>query len=147
MSYLIHPTTTVDTALEVMIAGTVMAAYSAGATYTYQNAEGSMSLTISSDEITLTPGRYMLEGWPYVDTATTTDDIKFTWQRNQGAGWVDVGLIGQIQVIGDDMGERDVALASFTVDTTETIRLIVDTLTSTGTPTDAGGLIVIWRHT
>jgi hypothetical protein len=146
MSYLIHPAAPADTALDVMIAGLVMTTYSAGATYTYQNAEGTMSLTIASDEITLPTGRYMCEAWPYVDVATTSDQILYKWQRDSGAGFTDEGILGQIQVINDAEGERDVAIAQFDVASSDTIRLIVDTLTSSGVPVDAGGLIVIWRY-
>lgn len=146
MSFNIHPPVTADTTLDVMIAGLVMTAYSAGATYTYQNAEGTMSLTIASDEITLPAGRYMCEAWPYVDVATTSDQILYKWQRDSGAGFTDEGILGQIQVLNDAEGERDVALAQFDVASSDTIRLIVDTLTSTGTPVDAGGLVVIWRY-
>jgi hypothetical protein len=146
MSYEINPLSTPNTDLEVMTAGLVMSTYSLNATYTYQTAEGNMSLTIASDEITLPTGRYMLEGWPYVDVATTSDQIKFNWQRDNGSGFVDVGIVGQIQVSGDVEGERDVALAQFDVTSSDQVRLTVSTLTSSGVPIDAGGLVVIWRY-
>jgi len=46
----------------------------------------------------------------------------------------------------DDIGERDAAIASFTIVENTNIRLIVKTLTSTGTPTDEGGCVLIWKE-
>lgn len=87
----------------------------------------------------------MLEGYPYVDIAATNDLIQFVWQSDDG-GFSDVGLVGQVQVVGDSMGERDVALAVIDSDVAIDVRLIVKALTSTGTPTDAGGCVIIWRE-
>jgi len=123
-----------------------MTTYSQGAVYGISNVTGNLSLTISSGVITLPAGRYMIEAYPYVNQATTSDEIVFTWQRDYGGTYSDIGILGQVQVEGDDIGERDAALASFSIGESTNIRLIVKTLTSTGTPTDEGGCIVIWKE-
>lgn len=146
MSYLIN-TASAQQSLDLMTAGLVMSTYSAGAYYTYSGSDGTMALSITAEEITLTAGRYMIEAYPYADAASTVDVIKFVWQIDTGGGYADIGLIGQIQVSGDSEGDRDVALAQFDLEGSATLRLKVHTLTSTGTPTDSGGLVVIWRAT
>jgi len=120
--------------------------YSQGAVYSITNATGNLTLSISAGVITLSPGRYMIEAYPYVNQATTADEIIFTWQRDFNGVYSDIGIVGQVQVKDDTIGERDVALSSFTIGENTNIRLIVKTLTSTGTPTDEGGCIVIWKE-
>lgn len=120
--------------------------YSQGAVYSVSNATGNLNLSISSGVITLPAGRYMLEAYPYVNQATTSDEIVFTWQRDFNGSYSDIGIEGQVQVQNDDIGERDVALASFSIKESTNIKLIVKTLTSTGTPTDEGGCVVIWKE-
>ena len=123
-----------------------MTTYSQGAVYGISNVTGNLSLSISSGVITLPAGRYMIEAYPYVNQATTSDEIVFTWQRDYGGTYSDIGILGQVQVKDDDIGERDAAIASFSIGESTNIRLIVKTLTSTGTPTDEGGCIVIWKE-
>ena len=123
-----------------------MTTYSQGAVYGISNVTGNLSLSISSGVITLPAGRYMIEAYPYVNQATTSDEIVFTWQRDFNGSFSDIGILGQVQVKDDDIGERDVALASFSIGENTNVRLIVKTLTSTGTPTDEGGCIVIWKE-
>ena len=120
--------------------------YSQGATYAITEATGNLTLSISSDVITLSPGRYMLEAYPYVDVANQNDEITFTWQEDSSGSFSDVGIVGQVQVSGDTIGERDVALATIDTLISVNVKLIVKTLSSSGTPTDAGGCIVIWKE-
>tara|TARA_E500000331_G_C17113548_1_gene650723 strand:- start:356 stop:793 length:438 start_codon:yes stop_codon:yes gene_type:complete len=123
-----------------------MTSYSENSVYEITNLTGNFTPSISSGVITLTPGRYMLEAYPYVNQATTTDVIKFIWQENSSGSYVDVGIEGQVQVLGDAIGERDVALATIDKNLNTDVKLIVKTLTSTGTPTSEGGCIVIWKE-
>ncbi len=130
----------------IALADLSMTTYSQGAVYGISNATGNLSLSVSSGVITLPAGRYMLEAYPYVNQATTSDEIVFTWQRDFGGSYSDMGILGQVQVKDDDIGERDAAIASFTIVENTNIRLIVKTLTSTGTPTDEGGCVLIWKE-
>ena len=123
-----------------------MSTYSQGATYQLASVTGNLSLSISSGVITLPAGRYMLEAYPYVDVVDQNDVITFVWQENSSGSYSDVGIVGQVQVSGDAVGERDVALASIQTPVSIDVKLIVKTLTSTGTPTDEGGCIVIWKE-
>ncbi len=131
---------------EVGLADLSIAAYTASAVFQLANATGNLTLSIASGVITLPPGRYMLEGYPYVDIATTSDQITFIWQSDAGGPYADIGIEGQIQVEGDTIGERDVALAVVDSAASVNVKLIVRAITSTGTPTDAGGCIVVWRE-
>lgn len=123
-----------------------MTTYSENAVYEISNLTGSFTPSISSGVITLPAGRYMLEAYPYVNQATTSDVIKFIWQENSSGSYADVGIEGQVQVVGDTIGDRDVALAVIDKKSNTNVRLIVKTLTSTGTPTSEGGCIVIWKE-
>tara|TARA_Y100001973_G_C5154130_1_gene309769 strand:+ start:656 stop:1072 length:417 start_codon:yes stop_codon:yes gene_type:complete len=123
-----------------------MSTYSENAIYEISNLTGNFTPSISSGVITLPVGRYMLEAYPYVNQATTTDVIKFIWQENSTGSYADVGIEGQVQVVGDTIGERDIALATIDKNINTNVRLIVKTLTSTGTPTSEGGCIVIWKE-
>jgi len=123
-----------------------MSTYSENAIYEISNLTGNFTPSISSGVITLPVGRYMLEAYPYVNQATTTDVIKFIWQENSTGSYADVGIEGQVQVVGDAIGERDIALATIDKNINTNVRLIVKTLTSTGTPTSEGGCIVIWKE-
>ena len=123
-----------------------MATYSENTVYEISNLTGSFTPSISSGVITLPAGRYMLEAYPYINQATTSDVIKFIWQENSSGSYADVGIEGQVQVIGDTIGDRDVALATIDKKSNTNVRLIVKTLTSTGTPTSEGGCIVIWKE-
>ena len=123
-----------------------MTTYSENAVYEISNFTGSFTPTVSSGVITLPAGRYMLEAYPYVNQATTSDVIKFIWQENSSGSYADVGIEGQVQVVGDTIGDRDVALATIDKKSNTNVRLIVKTLTSTGTPTSEGGCIVIWKE-
>ena len=131
---------------EVGLADLSIAAYTASAVFQLSNLTGNLTLSESSGVITLTPGRYMLEGYPYVDIATTSDQITFIWQSDAGGSYADIGIEGQIQVAGDTIGERDVALAVVDSAASVNVKLIIKAITSTGTPTDAGGCIVVWRE-
>ena len=128
------------------LASLSLATYSQGATYSISGATGNLTLSISSGVITLSPGRYMIEGYPYVDVVDQNDEITFVWQENSSGSYADIGIVGQVQVSGDDIGERDVAIAVINAPTSVDVKLIVKTLTSTGTPTDAGGCIVVWKE-
>ncbi|QDP58426.1 MAG: hypothetical protein GOVbin564_33 [Prokaryotic dsDNA virus sp.] len=128
------------------LASLSLASYSQGATYSLASATGNLALSISSGVITLSPGRYMIEGYPYVDVVDQNDVITFVWQENSSGSFADVGIVGQVQVSGDAVGERDVALATINAPVSVDVKLIVKTLTSTGTPTDAGGCIVVWKE-
>jgi hypothetical protein len=123
-----------------------LATYSQGATYQLASTTGNLSLSISSGVITLPAGRYMLEAYPYVDVVDQNDVIKFVWQENSSGSYVDVGIVGQVQVEGDAIGERDVALATIDTLVSVDVKLIVKTLTSTGTPIDDGGCVVVWKE-
>ena len=128
------------------LASLSLASYSQGATYSLASATGNLTLSISSGVITLSPGRYMIEAYPYVDVVDQSDVITFVWQENSSGSFADIGIVGQVQVSNDDVGERDVALATINAPVSVDVKLIVKTLTSTGTPTDAGGCIVIWKE-
>ena len=123
-----------------------MTTYAESSVYGISSLTGSFTPSITSGVITLPPGRYMLEAYPYVNQATTNDVIKFIWQENSSGSFTDAGIEGQIQVSGDTVGERDVALAVIDKSSNTDVRLIVKTLTSTGTPTSEGGCIVIWKE-
>ena len=88
----------------------------------------------------------MCEAYPYVDVASTTDEIQFTFQQYIGSSYSNIGLEGQIQVIGDTIGEKDAAICVVDTDTSADIRLIVSAVSSSGTPTDEGGFIQIWKE-
>tara|TARA_Y100000592_G_scaffold38382_2_gene60763 strand:- start:28891 stop:29337 length:447 start_codon:yes stop_codon:yes gene_type:complete len=128
------------------LASLSLASYSQGATYSLGSATGNLTLSISNGVITLSAGRYMIEGYPYVDVVNQNDVITFVWQENSSGSFTDIGIVGQVQVSGDAVGERDVALATIDTPTSVDVKLVVKTLTSTGTPTDAGGCIVIWKE-
>ena len=123
-----------------------MTTYSENAVYDISNLTGSFTPSISSGVITLPEGRYMLEAYPYVNQASTSDVIKFIWQENSSGSYADIGIEGQVQVVGDTIGDRDVALATIDKKSNTNVKLIVKTLTSTGTPTSEGGCIVIWKE-
>lgn len=131
---------------KICLATLSMTTYSENAVYEISNLTGNFTPSVSSGVITLPAGRYMLEAYPYVNQATTTDVIKFVWQENSSGSYVDVGIEGQVQVLGDAIGERDIALATIDKNLNTNVRLIVKTLTSTGTPTSEGGCIVIWKE-
>tara|TARA_B100001063_G_C16603916_1_gene472220 strand:- start:331 stop:768 length:438 start_codon:yes stop_codon:yes gene_type:complete len=123
-----------------------MTTYATNAVYEISSLTGNFTPNISSGVVTLPAGRYMLEAYPYVNQATTSDTIKFVWQENSSGSYADVGIEGQVQVVGDTIGDRDVALATIDKKSNTNVRLIVKTLTSTGTPTSEGGCIVIWKE-
>ena len=87
-----------------------------------------------------------MPSFPFVDVATTSDVIKFTWQKLESGVYSDVGLEGQIQGVGDSVGERDSAIAVIDESTSTDIRLILSDFSSTGTPTDEGGFVKIWKE-
>jgi len=145
MTYLKSPSS-ILTEFKVALASLSLATYSTGATYSLANATGNLPLSISSGVITLSAGRYMLEAYPYVDVVDQNDEVTFIWQENSSGSFADVGLRGQVQVSGDSVGERDVALATIDSESSVDVKLIVKTLSSTGTPTDAGGCIVVWKE-
>lgn len=123
-----------------------MTSYAENAVYEISNFTGSFTPSEDSGVITLSPGRYMLEAYPYVNQATSSDIIKFVWQENSSGSYADIGIEGQVQVVNDTIGERDIALATIDKNSNVNVRLIVKTLTSTGTPTSVGGCIVIWKE-
>jgi len=49
-------------------------------------------------------------------------------------------------VVNDSMGDKDAAVCVVDTTTNIDIRLIVSSLSSTGTPTDEGGFIKIWKE-
>jgi hypothetical protein len=128
------------------LASLSLSTYSEGATYSLSNAAGNLTLSISSNIITLSAGRYMLEAYPYIDVHNQNDEIEFVWQENSSGIYADSGLAGQVQVTGDTIGERDVALTTIDTKKEVDVKLIVKTLSSAGTPTDAGGCILIWKE-
>ena len=134
------------TEFRVALASLSLATYAQGSTYNITNVTGNMSLSISNGVITLPAGRYMLEAYPYVDVVDQNDEITFMWQENSSGSFIDVGLRGQIQVSGDSVGERDVALAKVDYKSSVDVKLIVKKLSSTGIPSDAGGCIVVWKE-
>ena len=123
-----------------------MSTYAESSVYGISSLTGSFTPSVTSGIITLPAGRYMLEAYPYVNQATTEDQIRFIWQENSSGSFSDVGIEGQIQVSGDAVGERDIALAVIDKSSNTDVRLIVKTLTSPGTPTSDGGCIVIWKE-
>lgn len=120
--------------------------YTAGSVYTITNQTGNLSLTVNSGVITFPAGRYMCEAFPYVDVSATTDQIKFSWQKYQSGSYSDVGLEGQIQVIGDTVGEKDGAISVIDTDTSINVRLIITSSTIQGTAADVGGFVRIWKE-
>lgn len=145
MTYKLSPSS-ILTEFRVALASLSLATYTQGATYSLTNATGNLSLSISSGVITLPAGRYMLEAYPYVDVVSQSDEVTFIWQENSSGSFSDAGLRGQVQVSGDSVGERDVAIAMIDSESSVDVKLIVKTLSSTGTPTDAGGCIVVWKE-
>ncbi len=135
-----------EVSFKLCLASLSISSYTENAIYQITNTSGNLSLNISSGVVTLPPGRYMVEAYPYVNQATTSDIIKFVWQENSSGSYSDVGIEGQIQVIGDAIGEKDIALAVIDKNVSVDLRLKVKTLTSSGTPSDAGGCIVIWKE-
>jgi hypothetical protein len=144
LSYLYTHTQEVN--FKVCLASLSITSYAEDAVYQIDNMSGNLSLSVNSGVITLPSGRYMAEAYPYADQASTSDVIKFIWQENSSGSYADVGISGQVQVSGDAIGEKDVALAVVDKENTTNLRLVVKTLTSTGTPTDSGGCIVIWKE-
>ena len=123
-----------------------ISSYATNEVFGVSSATGNMSLTVNSGVITLPAGRYMCQAFPYVDVATTSDAIKFTWQKSESGTYSAVGLEGQIQVVGDAVGERDSAIAVIDEPTSTDIRLILSDFSSTGAPTDEGGYVKIWKE-
>ena len=123
-----------------------ISSYATNQIFSLSSATGNMSLTVNSGVITLPAGRYMCQAVPHVDVATTSDVIKFRWQKSESGSYANVGLEGQIQVIGDTVGERDSAIAVIDESTSTDIRLILSDFSSSGTPTDEGGYVVIWKE-
>ena len=135
-----------EVSFKLCLASLSISSYTENAIYQISNSTGNLVLNISSGVITLPPGRYMVEAYPYVNQATTSDIIKFVWQENSSGSYSDVGIEGQVQVINDTVGEKDIALAVVDNNVSLDLRLKVKALTSSGTPTDAGGCIVIWKE-
>ena len=131
---------------DLYLAGLSLSTYAVDAVYQLSNAEGSITLSESSGVITLPAGRYMLEASPHIDAASTSDVVKWSWQQDNSGTFETIGLEGQLQVIGDTIGEKDLALAVVDSDSAVDVRLIVTAMTSSGTPTDDGGCVVIWRE-
>tara|TARA_R100001460_G_scaffold107833_1_gene157244 strand:+ start:1049 stop:1489 length:441 start_codon:yes stop_codon:yes gene_type:complete len=131
---------------KLFLAGLSLSSYTTNAVYQLGTATGNLSLSVSSGVITLPAGRYMCEAYPYVDVATQSDVVKFTFQQYDGSSYNNVGLEGQIQVVNDSMGDKDASVCVVDTDTSADIRLIVSSLSSTGTPTDDGGFIKIWKE-
>ena len=123
-----------------------ISSYSTNQVFGLSSSTGNLSLTVNSGVITLPAGRYMCQAFPHVDVATTSDVIKFTWQKSESGTYSAVGLEGQIQVVGDSVGERDSAIAVIDEPTSTNIRLILSDFSSTGTPTDEGGYVKIWKE-
>jgi len=130
----------------LFLAGLSMSSYAANQVYSIGSATGNLSLNVSSGVITLPAGRYMCEAYPYVNVASQSDVIKFTFQQYDGSSYNNVGLEGQIQVFNDSMGDKDAAVCVVDTATNVDIRLIVSSLSSSGTPTDVGGFIKIWKE-
>ena len=131
---------------KLFLAGLSLSSYSANAVYQLGTATGNLTLSVSSGVITLPAGRYMCEALPYVTVASQSDVVKFTFQQHDGTSYNNVGLEGQIQVFNDSMGDKDAAVCVVDTTTNVDIRLIVSSLSSTGTPTDEGGFIKIWKE-
>ena len=131
---------------KLFLAGLSLSSYAANAVYQVGTATGNLSLSVASGVITLPPGRYMCEAYPYVNVPSQSDVIKFTFQQYDGSSYNNIGLEGQIQVFNDSMGDKDAAVCVVDTDTSADIRLIVSSLSSTGTPTDEGGFIKIWKE-
>ena len=144
MTYLTSLTKQVQ--FKVCLGTLSMNTYSENSIYNVSSLTGSFAPSVSSGVITLPAGRYMLEAYPYVNQASTSDVIKFIWQENSSGSYSDVGIEGQIQVVDDTIGDRDIALAVIDKTSNTDVRLIVKTLNSTGTPTSEGGCIVIWKE-
>ena len=123
-----------------------ISSYATDEVFSVSSATGNLSLTVNSGVITLPAGRYMCQAFPHVDVATTSDVIKFTWQQSESGSYSAVGLEGQIQVIGDTVGERDSAIAVIDELTSTDIRLILSDFSSSGTPADEGGYLMIWKE-
>lgn len=130
----------------LFLAGLSLSSYAANQVYSIGTATGNLSLSVSGGVITLPAGRYMCEAYPYVTVASQSDVIKFTFQEYDGSAYNNIGLEGQIQVVNDSMGDKDAAVCVVDTGTSVNIRLIVSSLTSSGTPTDVGGFIKIWKE-
>jgi len=130
----------------LFLAGLSLSSYAANQVYTIGTATGNLSLSVSGGVITLPAGRYMCEAYPYVNVASQSDVIKFTFQEYDGSAYNNIGLEGHIQVLNDSMGDKDAAVCVVDTATSVNIRLIVSSLTSSGTPTDVGGFIKIWKE-
>jgi hypothetical protein len=123
-----------------------ISSYTTNSVFTISNQTGNISFTENTGVITFPAGRYMCEAFPYVDVSSTSDQIKFSWQKYQSGVYVDVGLEGQIQVVGDIVGEKDGAISVIDTDVDIDVRLIITDSTIAGTVTDVGGFIRIWKE-
>ena len=123
-----------------------ISSYATDEVFSVSSATGNLSLTVNAGVITLPAGRYMCQAFPHVDVATASDVIKFTWQQSESGSYSAIGLEGQIQVAGDTVGERDSAIAVIDEPNSTDLRLILSDFSSTGTPTDEGGYLMIWKE-
>ena len=130
----------------LFLAGLSISSYSANQVYSIGTATGNLSLSVSGGVITLPAGRYMCEAYPYVDVASQSDQIKFTFQKHDGSTYNNIGLEGQIQILNDAIGDKDAAVCVVDTETNVNIRLIVSSFSSSGTPADEGGFIKIWKE-
>tara|TARA_B100001287_G_C22564078_1_gene472939 strand:- start:174 stop:611 length:438 start_codon:yes stop_codon:yes gene_type:complete len=132
--------------IKLYFAGLSMSTYNAGAVYQLLSPTGNLTLSESSGVLTLTAGRYMCEAFVSCDYASTTDVVKWSWQTDTGGSYSNIGLEGQAQVLGDTIGEKDAALATIDINQNTNLRLVVSSLTTSGTVTDNGGYIKIWKE-
>lgn len=130
--------------LQVGLADLSNAYVTTSSPYSLSNAVGNLSLTIGgtdSDEVTLSTGRYILYGVPYV---TTGYDVEFTWQSDETGSFADIGELGKVPILGDGSGQNGAALAELDVKT-GTVKVRLRLLTLAGASTDSGGYIRINR--
>jgi len=117
--------------------------------YTFSNVTGNLNISITgsnNDEITLSPGRYVLYAVPYAATSggkSTNPELEFSWQVYENNSFSNKGKIGKIPVASDTKGQNSAALLSLDVYSSSIVRLKITNFI--GTATDSGGYVRIFR--